>query len=58
GGGMVRDNQQVNDTIADATALGRVGLPDDVGSAVAAILSDDFAWANGTRIEVSGGQAL
>ena len=58
GGGMVRDNQQVNDTIADATALGRVGLPDDVGSAVTAILSDDFAWANGTRIEVSGGQAL
>ena len=58
GGGMVRDNQQVNDTIAGATALGRVGLPDDVGSAVAAILSDDFSWANGTRIEISGGQAL
>jgi NAD(P)-dependent dehydrogenase (short-subunit alcohol dehydrogenase family) len=58
GGGMVRDNRRINDTIAGATALGRVGLPDDVGSAVAAILSDDFAWANGTRIEVSGGQAL
>jgi NAD(P)-dependent dehydrogenase (short-subunit alcohol dehydrogenase family) len=58
GGGLVRDNPQVNATIAGATALGRVGLPDDIGSAVAAILSDDFAWANGTRIEVSGGQQL
>ena len=34
--------------------LGRVGLPDDIGSAAAAILSDAFAWANGARIEVSG----
>ena len=58
GGGVVRDNRQVNDVIAGATALGRVGQPDDVGSAVAAILSDDFAWANGARIEISGGQAL
>ena len=50
-GGVIRDNPQVNAMIASATALGRVGLPDDIGSAVAAILSDGLAWANGTRIE-------
>lgn len=58
GGGLVRDNAQVNAHIADATALGRVGLPDDVGGAVAALLSDDNQWITGQRIEVSGGMML
>ena len=58
GGGAVRDNADLNRMIAAATALGRVGLPDDVGSAVAALLSDTNGWINGTRIEVSGGQNL
>jgi NAD(P)-dependent dehydrogenase (short-subunit alcohol dehydrogenase family) len=58
GGGAVRDNPEVNAMIARTVALGRAGLPDDVGGAVAAILSDDFGWANGIRIEVSGGQNL
>lgn len=31
---------------------------DDIGRAVAAILSDDLAWANGTSFDVSGGQKL
>jgi NAD(P)-dependent dehydrogenase (short-subunit alcohol dehydrogenase family) len=57
-GGSVRDNKQVNSVIAQGIALGRVGLPDDIGTAVAAILSDDFAWANGTSFDVSGGQML
>jgi hypothetical protein len=55
-GGRVRDNAAVNDAIAASIPLGRVGQPDDVGGAVAAILSDGFSWVNGTRIEVSGGQ--
>lgn len=55
GGGAVRDNKEINRTIASSTALGRVGLPDDVGGAVAALLSDDNQWVNGQRIEVSGG---
>jgi len=54
-GGMVRDNPQINQRIADMTALGRVGLPDDVGAAIAGVLSDDFGWVNGQRIEVAGG---
>ena len=55
GGGAVRDNKQINDMIASGTALGRVGLPDDIGGAVAALLSEDCAWINGQRVEVSGG---
>jgi len=54
-GGMVRDNPHVNKMVADNTALGRVGLPDDVGPVIAALLSDDFGWVNAQRIEVAGG---
>ncbi|MDB5503157.1 MAG: putative oxidoreductase [Tardiphaga sp.] len=58
GGGAVRDNDDVNAYVAKGIALGRVGLPDDVGGAVAAILSDDMGWANGTTFDISGGQLL
>lgn len=58
GGGAVRDNKDVNAYVAQGIALGRVGLPDDIGGAVAAILSEDMAWANGTTFDVSGGQLL
>jgi hypothetical protein len=49
---------EVTPNVAGATALGRGGLADDIGAAVAIILSDGFGWANGTSIELSGGQAL
>ena len=55
GGGTVRDNPQINAGIASQTALGRVGLPDDIGGVVASLLSADNAWINGQRIEASGG---
>jgi NAD(P)-dependent dehydrogenase (short-subunit alcohol dehydrogenase family) len=58
GGGHVRDNPQLNQAIAAQTALGRVGLPDDIGAAVAALLSPESAWITGQRIEASGGQGL
>lgn len=58
GGGRVRDSRELNQAIAAQTALGRVGLPDDVGAAAAALLSPECAWINGQRIEVSGGQGL
>jgi NAD(P)-dependent dehydrogenase (short-subunit alcohol dehydrogenase family) len=54
-GGLVRDNQQVNQAIASQTPLGRVGLPDDIGSVVAFLCSDDAKWVNAQRLEVSGG---
>ena len=55
GGGTVRDNPEVNQFIAGQTALGRVGLPDDIGGAVASLLSEESRWINGQRVEVSGG---
>jgi len=58
GGGAVRDNPQLNQQIAGVTALGRVGLPDDIGGAVAALLSEGNGWMTGQRIEVSGGMML
>ncbi|MFG1478261.1 SDR family oxidoreductase [Xanthobacter sp. V4C-4] len=58
GGGVVRDNPELNRTFAAATALGRVGLPDDIGPMIASLLSPDNRWVNAQRIEVSGGQGL
>ncbi|MEL6401979.1 MAG: SDR family oxidoreductase [Cyanobacteria bacterium J06626_4] len=58
GGGAVRDNKTMNDFIASQTALGRVGVPDDIGGAIASLLSEDSRWINGQRIEVSGGMFL
>jgi NAD(P)-dependent dehydrogenase (short-subunit alcohol dehydrogenase family) len=58
GGGRTRDNKEVNSYIAGLTALGRVGLPDDIGVVAAFLCSDEAGWINGQRIEVSGGQAL
>ncbi len=57
-GGMVRDNPAVNKAVSDATALGRPGLPDDIGPMVASLLSEDSRWVNGQRIEVAGGMSL
>ena len=58
GGGTVRDNQQVNQYIAQNTALGRVGMPDDIGDMVVMLLSEQSGWVNGQRIEASGGMFL
>ena len=57
-GGVVRDNSELNKLITDMTALGRVGLPDDIGPMIAALLSDENRWINAQRIEVSGGMGL
>lgn len=58
GGGRVRDNKAINQQIASQTALGRVGLPDDIGDAIAALLSEELGWMNAQRVEVSGGMFL
>jgi NAD(P)-dependent dehydrogenase (short-subunit alcohol dehydrogenase family) len=57
-GGMVRDNAQINDFIASQTALGRVGVPEDIGGVIASLLSDDNRWINAQRIEASGGMFI
>ncbi|MCR6685257.1 SDR family oxidoreductase [Pseudoxanthomonas sp.] len=58
GGGAVRDNAGLNAFVASQTALGRVGLPDDIGAVVAALLAPGTGWINAQRIEASGGMML
>jgi len=58
GGGRVRDNKEINAHVASLTALGRVGLPEDIGGVVAFLCTEDARWINGQRIEVSGGMNL
>ncbi|MDH6254104.1 NAD(P)-dependent dehydrogenase (short-subunit alcohol dehydrogenase family) [Chryseobacterium sp. H1D6B] len=58
GGGRTRDDKEVNSFISNVTALGRAGLPDDIGGVVAFLCTDDAGWINGQRIEVSGGMNL
>ncbi|MED5523669.1 MAG: SDR family oxidoreductase [Pseudomonadota bacterium] len=57
-GGMVRDNPDVHEKVKGFTALGRVGQPEDIGKAVAMLLSNDSGWITGQRIEASGGMVL
>ena len=57
-GGAVRDNAAMNAQVASLTALGRVGLPDDIGGVVAFLCSDDAKWVNAQRIEASGGMMI
>jgi NAD(P)-dependent dehydrogenase (short-subunit alcohol dehydrogenase family) len=57
-GGAVRDTPDLNKTFAGMTALGRVGVPDDIGPMIAKLLADDNRWINAQRIEVSGGQVI
>jgi NAD(P)-dependent dehydrogenase (short-subunit alcohol dehydrogenase family) len=57
-GGLVRDNEQINKHIASVTALGRVGVAEDIGGVVAFLCSEEARWINGQRIEVSGGMNL
>ncbi|GAB3913779.1 SDR family NAD(P)-dependent oxidoreductase [Mucilaginibacter boryungensis] len=58
GGGMVRDNPDVNARVADATALGRVGVPEDIGGIVAFLCTEEARWINAQRIEASGGMNI
>lgn len=58
GGGAVRDNPQINRQLAGITALGRVGVADDIGPMIANLLGEANRWVNAQRIEVSGGQAI
>lgn len=55
GGGQVRDNKELNQTIASHTPLGRVGKAEDIGPIMAEILAGKTQWINGQRIEASGG---
>ncbi|WNL44470.1 SDR family oxidoreductase [Dyella sp. BiH032] len=57
-GGIVRDNPEVNRQVSEMTALGRPGVPDDIGPMIASLLSEENRWVNAQRIEVSGGMVI
>jgi NAD(P)-dependent dehydrogenase (short-subunit alcohol dehydrogenase family) len=58
GGGHVRDNAELNKMLASTVAMGRVGKPDDIGGAIAGLLTGATSWITGQRIEASGGQGI
>jgi NAD(P)-dependent dehydrogenase (short-subunit alcohol dehydrogenase family) len=41
-----------------ATALGRIGEPDDIGSVIAFLVSDAASWVTGETFVIDGGQRL
>ncbi|MEM8900417.1 MAG: SDR family oxidoreductase, partial [Bacteroidota bacterium] len=58
GGGAVRDNSDLNAYVSSVTALGRAGLPNDIGPVVAYLCSEEAKWITGQRLEASGGMFL
>ena len=58
GGGENKNNEQKRNAVANLTALGRMGEPEDIGGIVAFLCTEEAAWINGQRIEVSGGMML
>ena len=58
GGGYLRDNEDMRRALGGNSALGRVGEPDDIGAAVAALAVGGLGWVTGQRIEASGGTFL
>lgn len=47
-----------DDVLAEATPLGRIGEPDDIGPAVAFLAGDGAAWITGETLVIDGGQGL
>lgn len=48
----------VNKVFAGMIALGRVGVPEDIGPMIASLLGEDNRWITAGRIEASGGQVI
>ncbi|MFG6445951.1 SDR family NAD(P)-dependent oxidoreductase [Microbacterium sp. P07] len=57
-GGSIRDSEQYRAMILPTVAMGRIGQPDDIGAAIAAVLDPRMGWVTAQRIEASGGQRL
>lgn len=58
GGGALRDIPEVKAFTASQTALGRTGVPEDVGPVIAALFADSHRWVTGQKIDASGGWFL
>ncbi|WP_067032540.1 SDR family NAD(P)-dependent oxidoreductase [Allomuricauda sp. CP2A] len=58
GGGTNKNDEGKRAAIANFTALGRVGIPSDIGGVVAFLCTEEAKWINAQRIEVSGGMMI
>ncbi|MGJ5642013.1 SDR family oxidoreductase [Formosa sp. S-31] len=58
GNGENKTNEVKRQLVANVTALGRVGEPEDIGGIVAFLCTEDAKWINGQRIEATGGCML
>lgn len=56
--GWLRNNPEAMESVAQSTALGRVGQPDDVAGVVSFLASEDSGWITGQVIDVTGGTHL
>ena len=54
-GGAFEAYPEMTAQLVERTALGRLGRPDDAGSAIAFLLSDGGRWVTAQNIEVTGG---
>lgn len=57
-GGGIRDSEDYRAMLLPSVAMGRIGEPEDIGAAIAAVLDPRMAWVTAQRIEASGGQRL
>lgn len=58
GGGSNKSDENKRNAIASITALGRIGVPEDIGGVVAFLCTPTAGWVNGQRIELSGGMMI
>lgn len=58
GGGSNKTDENKRKGVASVTALGRVGVPEDIGGVVAFLCTPEAGWMNGQRIELSGGMMI
>ena len=49
---------EIKEFLASQTALGRIGVSEDIGGVVAFLCSEDAGWVTAQRIEASGGMFL
>ncbi|MEM9678720.1 MAG: SDR family oxidoreductase [Bacteroidota bacterium] len=54
----LENSPELNAFLSSVTALGRIGVAEDIGGVVAFLASEDARWVNGQRIEASGGMFL
>jgi 3-oxoacyl-[acyl-carrier protein] reductase len=56
--GWLRGNEQASQWAASASALGRIGQPDDTAAVVAFLAGEDGRWVSGRVVDATGGSML